>query len=412
MADLRISLPSPHSAQRIILRLAKRFNVVCCGRRWGKSTLGIDRLAPVALNGMPTAWFAPTYKILSEAWRDIKVILAPAITKKDEQEHRLELVGGGSVDMWSLDGDVVTRGRKYKRVILDEAALVRDLLHMWDTAIRPTLVDLKGDAWFLSTPRGMNDFKKLFDRGQDPLRKAWASWQMPTSSNPFISSEEIEELRQDSTEGAFNQELLAQFVSWEGAVFRLIMEAAVSKPQDKPVDGHLYVVGVDWGKSRDYTVFTVLDVTTKQIVYMERSNTVDYVVQRARLGIVNTIWKPYKIIAEQNSIGIPIIEQLQREGLPVQPFDTNNTSKAIAVEALQLAFERGDIQILDDPVLLGELQAYQATKTPSGLTRYSAPSGQHDDCVISLALAWQGIAEHRFFPEFDTNLHVVTNYVV
>lgn len=105
--------------------------------------------------------------------------------------------------------------------------------------------------------------------------------------------------------------------------------------------------------------------------------------------------QPIQIIAEQNSFGQPIIEQLSREGLPIQPFTTTNASKAQAIEALALALERGDIRILNDPVL-GELVAYQAEKLPSGLLRYGAPSGQHDDTVMALAIAWSGVSmQHR-----------------
>ena len=63
-----------------------------------------------------------------------------------------------------------------------------------------------------------------------------------------------------------------------------------------------------------------------------------------------------------------------------------------------MAFERGTITIPNDPALIGELQAFEAKALPSGLTRYSGPEGSHDDTVISLALAWQGLGtwfEHR-----------------
>jgi hypothetical protein len=89
-------------------------------------------------------------------------------------------------------------------------------------------------------------------------------------------------------------------------------------------------------------------------------------------------------------MGEPLVEQLQRDGLPVQPFLTTNATKAAAIDALALAFERGDIRILNDPVLIGELQAYEMERLPSGMMRYNAPSGMHDDTVMSLALAWQG----------------------
>ncbi len=93
------------------------------------------------------------------------------------------------------------------------------------------------------------------------------------------------------------------------------------------------------------------------------------------------------------SIGQPIIEQILRDGLPVQAFTTTNASKAEVIEALALAFEQGTIAILNDPVLLGELQAFAAEQLPSGMLRYAAPQGGHDDTVISLALAWSVIRE-------------------
>jgi len=71
-------------------------------------------------------------------------------------------------------------------------------------------------------------------------------------------------------------------------------------------------------------------------------------------------------------------------------FQFTNATKAQAVESLALAFERGSLKILPDPILVNELQAYAMERLPSGLLRYSAPAGLHDDCVMSLALAWQG----------------------
>jgi hypothetical protein len=136
----------------------------------------------------------------------------------------------------------------------------------------------------------------------------------------------------------------------------------------------------------------VLDVTARTVVAMDRSNRVDYAVQCDRLQVLYEQWQPIQIIAEQNSIGQPVIEQLTREGLPIQPFTTTNASKAQAIEALALAFERGDIRILNDAVLLSELVAYQAERLPSGLTRYGAPSGQHDDTVMALAMAWSAVS--------------------
>src|SRR3984893_2935998 len=120
MGQLTVRLPAPHSAQARVTKEARRFNVLACGRRFGKTTLGIDRMVQPALHGAPTAWFAPSYKMLADAWREVEHALDSVIARRSVQEHRLELVGGGSVDMFSLDSQDIARGRKYKLVVIDE----------------------------------------------------------------------------------------------------------------------------------------------------------------------------------------------------------------------------------------------------------------------------------------------------
>jgi hypothetical protein len=394
-AERVIALPRRHAAQQRVVSEAARFNTICCGRRWGKSTLGVDLLVPPALEGYPVAWFAPTYKMLTETWRDVRRVFLPATERVNAQEHRLELVTGGVVDMWSLDTPNTARGRRYRRIVADEAAMVADLEDAWNAVLRPTLVDFKGDAWFLSTPKGYGFFRSLYEAGQDPQRPDWASWQMPTTSNPHIDPEEVEAARLMLPERTFAQEFLAQFLEDGGGVFRRVRDAVGATPQDGKQDGRRYVVGVDWGKLEDFTVLVVIDTTTQEVVCVDRFNQIDYAIQVPRLQALCERFQPDAVYAEQNSIGVPLIEQLQRAGLPVYPFVTTNASKAVAIDALALAFERGEIRIPDDPVLVGELLAYDAERLPGGLLRYGAPSGGHDDCVMALALAWQGASSPR-----------------
>ena len=87
-------------------------------------------------------------------------------------------------------------------------------------------------------------------------------------------------------------------------------------------------------------------------------------------------------------MGEPIIEQLQRDGLPVRVFQTTAQTKPPLIESLALAFEREEMQWLDDPVATMELEAYERTVSPTtGRSQYSAPEGLHDDTVIARALA-------------------------
>jgi hypothetical protein len=94
---------------------------------------------------------------------------------------------------------------------------------------------------------------------------------------------------------------------------------------------------------------------------------------------------------EANSIGQGVIDHLHNRRINVQPFTTTNSTKQAIITSLQSAFEHGEIGIYNDPVLIGELLSYESKRTPSGAFTYNAPDGLHDDCVMSLALAWNCI---------------------
>jgi predicted phage terminase large subunit-like protein len=189
------------------------------GRRWGKTTLGIELAVEPALRGRPVGWFNPTYKLLSEAWRDLKRTLEPITRQRSETEHRIELITGGVVECWTLEDPSAGRGRKYARVLVDEAAMSRNLEEAWEQAIRPTLTDLQGDGWFLSTPKGFNYFHTLFERGQSPAFPEYASWQMPSSTNPYLPPAELESARLELPERVFRQEYEASFVDDASMIF-------------------------------------------------------------------------------------------------------------------------------------------------------------------------------------------------
>ena len=388
MPTLTLILPRPHSAQKRVINEAQRFNVLACGRRFGKTRLGIDRLIRPALEGKPAAFFAPTYKMMSDVWRETYNTVLPTVKRVSAQEHRLELITGGVIDMWSLDTPDAPRGRKYQRVVIDEAAMVPHLQEAWQASIRPTLTDYQGDAWFMSTPKGANFFRTIYQYGQDPLRSDWKSWQMPTTANPYIQASEVEAARQELPERIYQQEYEALFLEDAGGVFRKIREAATAERRT-PYAGR-FVMGVDWAMQNDFTVLVVIDAEARRMVDMDRFNQVDWAVQRQRLRVMADRWKVERILAEHNSIGGPNIEALQREGLPVDGFETTATSKPPLIESLALAFERGELPILNDPVLVGELEAYEREVSPvTGRSRYSAPEGMHDDCCMALALAWK-----------------------
>ena len=394
---IELELPALHAGQQVVKNESRRFNVLNCGRRFGKTTLGIELDIEPALNGYPVAWFSPTYKMLSDVWREMRLTVSPICKRIAVQEHRLELITGGVVDMWSLDSPDSCRGRKYKRVVVDEAAMIPNFQEAWQAAIRPTLTDYKGDAYWLSTPKGMNFFKQGFDYGQDPLMVEWASWQMPTIANPYISASEVEAARMELPELTFKQEYLAEFLQGEGAVFRNIepnLTAQPSTPEEHK--GHRVVQGVDWAQKEDFTVVCTFCADCKVELELDRFNKIEWAFQRGRLRAAYDRWSVKHVVAEENSIGSPNIEALHREGLNIRPFTTTSSSKPPLIQSLALCFERSEAKWLNDKVGRSELIAYESkVSTVTGRPSYSAPEGMHDDTVIARALAWSAVTARR-----------------
>lgn len=305
-----------------------------------------------------------------------------------ETDKRITLSTGGVIEIHSTHYHDNLRGAGIDYAVLDEAAYMHP--DVWSEVVRPMLLERKGGALFLSTPRGKNWFWRIYQRGLDPLETNWQSFHFPSWVNPLVAQEEMEEIRRTTSERTFREEYEAEFLDDSGAVFRGITEAAIAPPNASYISGHRYVMGVDWGRDHDFTVIIVIDSSTRQMVAIDRFNKIEYRYQQERLKALAKKWHPSVIWAESNSIGTPIIEQLRADGLPIRPFATTSKSKAPLIEALALAIEQGEVQLLPSDTLLGELAAYQIEVTAYGNYRYNAPSGMHDDTVIATALAWHG----------------------
>ena len=382
-----IKLPPLHPRQREIALDDARFKVAAAGRRFGKTRLGAALCMMTAGAGGRAWWVAPTYPVAQVGWRLIRRMALQIPGAEVRQAERIAtLPNGGEIQVRSADNPDSLRGEGLDFVVFDECAFIHE--DAWQEALRPALADRKGRALFISTPKGRNWFWRLWQRCIDDHDHEWRGWQLPTAANPYIDPTEIEAARLGLPERIFAQEFLAQFLDDAGGVFRRVIDAATAAAQDGMIGGHEYTFGVDWGRSNDFTAIAVLDVTTAELVALDRFNQIDYSLQLARLTALYERFRPRAVVAEANSMGQPLVEQLQAAGMPVVPFTTTAASKQIAVDALALAFERGSLRIIPDATLIAELQAYEAERLPSGMLRYGAPNGMHDDTVMALMLAW------------------------
>ncbi len=227
-APRRIHLPYILDHQREIIASPARHKVVDCGRRWGKTILGLiccvvghgpSGILRGALNGAQIRWVAPTYPIASSIWKALKASLWEAWSHKDEVSRTITLPGsGGSVAVRSADNPDSLRGVGSDGVVMDEAAFCS--LEAWEEGIRPTLSDRGGWAVFISTPKGYNWFFDLFNAAKLDNTGTWQAWQRPTSDNPLIPTAEIEAARRAMAEFRFRQEYLAEFVAPGVGFFR------------------------------------------------------------------------------------------------------------------------------------------------------------------------------------------------
>ena len=387
MSEYTLTLNKPHTGQQHVLDNAKRFNVVACGRRWGKTEMGIKDLAlPVILIGQPVGWFAPSYKLLDEAWQSTLEMLAPlgSLVQANKQDRQIKVPNGGKMDFWTLQSSTPTRtsvgrGRKYARAIFDEAAHAPYLEQDWTKSVRPTLSDLRGDAWFLTTPWGHNYLWRLFVKGQSE-EPNWASFQMPTSSNPYILDSEVEDARHELPEDAFAQEYLAEFLADAANPFGITAIDACKR--DGFADGPVAYWGFDLAKSMDHTVGVGLNALGGVCAFQRWQS--DWRDTTKRIAAM--IGQKAALI-DSTGVGDPIAEELMRQCSLAEGYKFTSQSKQQLMEGLAVELQNGRVSYPSSlDVLIHELESFQYEYTRTGV-RYTAPIGMHDDCVDALALA-------------------------
>lgn len=215
---------------------------------------------------------------------------------------------------------------------------------------------------------------------------------MPTTDNPYIPETEIMEMAAKFPERVIRQELEAEFLE-DGSFFQNVDRCCVltSKEDPKAHAGHKVFAGLDWALSEDFTVLTLLCRDCAKVVDWWRANRMDFSMQR--MFIVDKVkeWDAI-ILPERNSIGAPNIEMLMSAGLRVANgmdggagFNTTATSKAELIQKLATGIEK--VEFFAPVEYAEELRAYEVTITTTN-PKFGAPDGQHDDRVISLALAW------------------------
>jgi PBSX family phage terminase large subunit len=376
-----------HSKQLEVYHDQHRFKVLVCGRRFGKTTLCANAIALRALSKPEQVlWIvSPTFPQTMYMWRRIKKILPKKYIKDiKEGEKFIELINGSTI--WAKSGDnpdgLVGEGLNF--CAIDEAARCKE--EVWEV-LRPSLSDKNGDCWFLSTPKGKNWFYYLsLKEKEDPQYK---SFFFPSHENPILPRSELESMKAEMPELVYMQEVLAKFIDTGGIVFRNLKKC-LAPTKAGPVPSHSYVIGIDLGKHQDFTVMCVGDLTTNEVVDMDRFNQLDWTYQKNKIRDKVKQYNNATVILDTTGLGDTIYDDLTDWGISVEPYHFTNSTKNLLISNLMRTMDNQLIRIPDDePDMVMELESFEFDITETGLIRYGAPRGMHDDIVISLALcAW------------------------
>jgi len=268
--------PVPTPWQRLVLRDKHQFIVICAGRRTGKTILSLMESVKTAttMDGANCWYIAPTYGMAKAiAWDELKQIMEQLrpfgwIGKVYESDLLIRLANGSTIQLKGSDNEDALRGLGLDFVVLDEYAIMRR--QVWDEILRPSVVDRKGRALFISTPKGYNHFHELYGKESSEPDK-WKSYHFKTVDNPYIPKAEIEQAQRDMDARAFRQEFEASFETFGGQVFPDFdrhKHAAKSLTFNAQME---YCLGMDFGWSAPtVTLFINVDTTDNVSVFAEQ----------------------------------------------------------------------------------------------------------------------------------------------
>jgi len=299
--------------------------------------------------------------------------------------------------------------------ILDECSKMSEDVY---AAVRTTVTVTRGPIMAISTPRGKNWFYQrsmaaknemewAIKRGKTPHRIFLTA---PTADNPYVSQEAVEDARKSLPYRLFRQYYLAEFVD-SGSTFAEFRECFYTDRLELPIasekwfdpkmirnkDGKFpvkVVIGADWAKKVDHTVFTAWDYVNKKMIGFWRFQGISYIeaVQKV-YWFGNQFQDVELLIHDQTGIGEVINDLLDKTNFPYQGVNFTNHNKTFMVNNLIISFEQNDIKIPHWPEMVNELDCYEVQTNEIGGMKFSAPKGMHDDIVSSMILGWAAVSD-------------------
>ncbi len=371
-----------------ILESKSKFHVACVGRQFGKSLMAMNLVLYWGINKGPVKclWVSPVYSQTDKVQKELMAAIGDSglVKSCNYSSNEITLKNGTQILFRSAERYDNIRGLTCDYGVIDEAAFCKD--EAWQEAIRPVFMVRGKKVLFISTPKGKNFFYDLYQLGVSEDYPQYRNYTGTSYDTPYIDPIDITDAKKTLPENVFKQEYLAAFIDSGGEVFSNLDKNTFA--QYTPPIGKVFC-GIDLGKQEDYTVATFIDSRGK-IVDIYRSNAQEWTTMVTEIVTRIRKWNATTMI-EVNSIGDVIFEMVKKQWQDTHPFITTSKSKQEIVEGLILDMNDTVISIPQPQLfswLYNELSMFTYDYNPKTRSiKYGHPSGQHDDTVISLAIA-------------------------
>lgn len=374
-----------------------KYVVVPCGRRFGKTELGLNVMVYYGLNwdAMSILYMTPRGDQRNTAFNEFVSRFgdAPFIFNVNRSESFVTFRNKSRIyfKLGSFPSVESIRGKKFDVLVLDEFAMYNK--DVFESILEPTLATQKDfKVLFLSTPRGKGQFYTYYKRGLDTAYPKWASYRASSDKNPLVSKEFLEDVKKSIPEKIYKQEYEAEFIDDSGALFENI-DSCTSSKKFEFVQTEKYFAGIDLGFTNDFCVVNVLD-SRGNVVDWDRFNQVSLTDASKRIFEFLKKWgNPITLVENNQYQGVS--EMIRNLGYKkLYDFNTNSKTKKEIIEDLIVAFQEKTISIPNNELYRLELLEFGYHFNPKTRNVSYMGLGEHDDIVMSLAIAWHCYKKH------------------
>ena len=392
--------------------------VVKSRRQVGKSVLIANLLLYYAINykGTKNYVLSPTLKQGKNIYKTIINAISGCgiIKSKNATDLFITLINGSSISIKSAEQKESLRGETCTGILcIDECAYISSEVY---NIVKPWCDFHKAVTLMVSTPFVKSGFfweyyNHGLNREYNCVSIDWSDEKYQDDMDFILPPSKLEEYRKLLPKNVFLTDYLGIFIDDDGTVFT-DFKKCINKNEIKDSD-KLYL-GIDWaaGVESDDTVIVAFNQYGKQ-VYLDYFNklTPTQQIDRIEKFIVQYKNQIAVVQTELNSLGTPLTDFLKnRSELKTiinkfVGFNTTNSSKNAIVQNLQIAFEQGLIEILEDEKQSRELATYTAeynAKTRN--VSYNAPNGLHDDICIAMMLAYDAYKNGKIIGNYNISV--------